>query len=105
MKVVDDLRRWLVNGRRGAVMLDLLEEVAAERPGGATLEAMEEIHQEALKRGIAARHLTSHTRHGNNQAGDGPRQTDPPSLTVTRRPGRSCRGGPVTVVAYPDRQA
>ena len=30
----------------------------------------------------AASHLTSHTRHGNNQAGDGPRQTDPPSLTV-----------------------
>jgi hypothetical protein len=30
----------------------------------------------------AASHLTSHTRHGDNQAGDGPRQTDPPSLTV-----------------------
>jgi hypothetical protein len=33
----------------------------------------------------AASHPTSHTRHGNNQAGDGPRQTDPPSLTVPRR--------------------
>ena len=41
-----------MNRRRGAVMLDLLEEVAAERPGGATLEAMEEIHEEALRRGI-----------------------------------------------------
>ena len=52
MKVVDEVRRWLMNRRRGAVMLDLLEEVAAERPGGATLEAMEEIHEEALRRGI-----------------------------------------------------
>jgi hypothetical protein len=25
-------------------------------------------------------------RHDEHQAGDGPRQTDPPSLTVTRRP-------------------
>ena len=32
----------------------------------------------------AASHQTSHTRHGDNQAGDGPRQTDPPSLTDTR---------------------
>ena len=32
----------------------------------------------------AASHPTSHTRHDDNQAGDGPRQTDPPSLTVTR---------------------
>ena len=32
----------------------------------------------------AASHPTSHTRHGDNQAGNGPRQTDPPSLTVTR---------------------
>jgi hypothetical protein len=30
----------------------------------------------------AARPLTSHTRHGDNQAGDGPRQTDYTSLTV-----------------------
>ena len=29
----------------------------------------------------AACHLTSHTRHGRHQAGNGPRQTDPPSLT------------------------
>jgi hypothetical protein len=35
----------------------------------------------AKARSTAARHLTSHTRHDNNQAGDGPRQTDPPSLT------------------------
>ena len=27
-------------------------------------------------------HLTSHTRHGDNQAGNNPRQTSPPSLTV-----------------------
>jgi len=27
----------------------------------------------------------SHTRHDDNQAGNGPRRTDPPSLTVTRR--------------------
>ena len=30
----------------------------------------------------AASHPMSHTRHDDNQAGDGPRQTDPPSLTV-----------------------
>ena len=30
----------------------------------------------------AASHPTSHTRHGDNQAGNGPRQTDPASLTV-----------------------
>jgi len=35
----------------------------------------------------AASHLTSHARHGDNQAGDGPRQTNTSSLTVTR----SCR--------------
>ena len=29
----------------------------------------------------AARHLTSHTPHNDNQADDRPRQTDPPSLT------------------------
>jgi hypothetical protein len=33
----------------------------------------------------AASHPTSHTRHGDNQAGSGPRWTDPASLTVTRR--------------------
>ena len=31
----------------------------------------------------AASHLTSHTRHGNNQAGNGPRRTGRPSLTVS----------------------
>jgi len=31
----------------------------------------------------AASHLTSHTRHGDNQAGNGPRRTDPPTLTVS----------------------
>ena len=30
----------------------------------------------------AAGPLTSHMRHDNNQPRDGPRQTDPPSLTV-----------------------
>jgi hypothetical protein len=30
----------------------------------------------------AASHPTSHTRHGDNQAGNEPRQTNPPSLTV-----------------------
>ncbi len=30
----------------------------------------------------AASHLTIHTRHGDNQAGNGPRQTDSASLTV-----------------------
>lgn len=30
----------------------------------------------------AASHLTSHTRHGDNQAGNNPRQTSTPSLTV-----------------------
>ena len=32
----------------------------------------------------AASHLTSHTRHDDNQAGNGSRQTNPPTLTVTR---------------------
>ena len=32
----------------------------------------------------AASHPTSHTRHGDNQAGNTLRQTSPPSLTVTR---------------------
>jgi hypothetical protein len=32
----------------------------------------------------AASHPTSHARHGYNQAGNHPRQTNPPSLTVTR---------------------
>jgi hypothetical protein len=32
----------------------------------------------------AASHQKSHTRHGDNQAGVGPRQTNPPSLTVNR---------------------
>ena len=32
----------------------------------------------------AASHPTSHTRHGDNQAGNHPRQTNPTSLTVTR---------------------
>jgi hypothetical protein len=32
----------------------------------------------------AANPLTSHTRHGDNQAGNNPRQTSPPSLTVSR---------------------
>ena len=32
----------------------------------------------------AASHPTSHTRHGDNQAGNGPRQTNPPTLTVPR---------------------
>jgi hypothetical protein len=31
----------------------------------------------------AASHLMSHRRHDDNQAGNGPRQTDQPSLTVT----------------------
>jgi hypothetical protein len=31
----------------------------------------------------AASHPTSHTRHGDNQAGNEPRQTNPPSLTDT----------------------
>jgi len=30
----------------------------------------------------AASHLTSHKRHGRHQAGNDPRQTNPPSLTV-----------------------
>src|SRR6266511_4656623 len=34
----------------------------------------------------AASPLTSHTRHGDNQAVNGPRQTNPPTLTVPRPP-------------------
>jgi hypothetical protein len=33
----------------------------------------------------AASRPTSHTRHGDNQAGNHPRQTNPTSLTVTQR--------------------
>jgi len=33
----------------------------------------------------AASHKKSHKRHDRHQAGNGPRQTDPPSLTVTGR--------------------
>src|SRR6266568_2013443 len=33
----------------------------------------------------AASHPTSHTRHGDNQAGNGPRQSHEPTLTVPRR--------------------
>src|SRR5947207_15813151 len=32
----------------------------------------------------AASHPTSHTRHDDNQAGNGPRQTNPTTLTVPR---------------------
>ena len=41
----------------------------------------------------AAGPWTSHMRHDEHQAGDGPRQTDPPSLTVPGqvRPGGSLR--------------
>jgi uncharacterized Zn-finger protein len=35
----------------------------------------------------AASHPTSHTRHGDNQAGNEPRQTNPPTLTVPRGAG------------------
>jgi hypothetical protein len=35
----------------------------------------------------AASHPMSHTRHDDNQAGNGPRQTDNASLTVTRARG------------------
>jgi hypothetical protein len=37
----------------------------------------------------AASHPMSHTRHDDNQARNGPRRTDPPSLTVTRDPRRA----------------
>jgi hypothetical protein len=36
-------------------------------------------------RHTAASHPTSHTRHGDNQADNSHRQTNPASLTVTRR--------------------
>jgi hypothetical protein len=42
------------------------------------------VHSEGTH--TAASHPTSHTRHGDNQAGEGLRQTNPPSLTVTRQP-------------------
>jgi hypothetical protein len=42
---------------------------------GATLKV-------AVSQQAAARHPTSHKRHDDNEAGDGPRQTDPPSRTV-----------------------
>jgi hypothetical protein len=40
----------------------------------------------------AASHPTSHARHGYNQAGNHPRQTNPPSLTVTRVTAGSVNG-------------
>jgi len=43
-----------------------------------------------------ASHPTSHTRHGDNQAGNHPRQTNPMSLTVPRT-GRGARGQTLTL--------
>ena len=52
MRPLDKVRGWSTNLRRGRVMLDLLEEVAAERPEGATSDTIGDIHQEALRRGV-----------------------------------------------------
>jgi hypothetical protein len=50
------------------------------RQTGAAVHARTDHSQGTLE---AAGHPTSHVRHGNNQAGDVPRQTNPASLTVT----------------------
>jgi hypothetical protein len=43
----------------------------------------------------AASHPTSHTRHGDNQAGNEPRQTNPPTLTdAPSRPTHLASGRP-----------
>jgi hypothetical protein len=58
----------------------LLIKPAAERQTGAAAHTRTDHSQGTHK---AASHMTSHTQHGDNQAGNEPRQTHPPSLTVT----------------------
>jgi hypothetical protein len=52
MRLVDKVRGWRTNVRRGRIMLDLIEEVAAEHLEGATADTMGAIHQVALRRGV-----------------------------------------------------
>jgi len=56
----------------------LIKPTAAHQAGVAALTQTN--HSEGTPK--AAGPQTSHMRHDEHQAGDGPRQTDPPSLTV-----------------------
>ncbi len=58
---------------------ELLIEASSGRQTGAAVHAWT-VHSEGTHE--AASHLTSHTRHGDNQTGERPRQTPSPSLTV-----------------------
>ena len=57
------------------------DQASSGRQTGAAAHARTDHSQGTHK---AASHPTSHTRHGDNQAGNTLRQTSPPSLTVTR---------------------
>jgi hypothetical protein len=62
----------------------LLIKPAAGRQTGAAAHTWT-VHSQGTH--VAASHPTSHTRHGDNQAGDTSRQTNPPSLTEARASG------------------
>jgi hypothetical protein len=55
------------------------DQASSERQTGAAAHARTD-HSQGTRE--AAKPLTSHTRHGNNQTGERPRQTNPPSLTA-----------------------
>jgi len=55
------------------------DQASSGRQAGVAAHAQTD-HSEGTPK--AAGPLTSHMRHDNNQPRDGPRQTDPPSLTV-----------------------
>src|SRR5437764_2909054 len=57
------------------------DQASSGRQTGAAAHARTDHSQGTHK---AASHPTSHTRHGDNQAGERPRQTPSPSLTVTQ---------------------
>jgi hypothetical protein len=65
------------------------DQANSERQTGAALPPGRIIRKGTHK---AASHPTSHKRHGDNQAGNEPRQTDAPSLTVTRVQAGVCAG-------------
>jgi hypothetical protein len=71
----------------------LLIKPASERQTGAAAHTQTD-HSQGTH--TAASHLTSHTLHGDSQAGDGPGQADPPSLTVARDQSNENSGGRMT---------
>src|SRR5947207_12745721 len=57
------------------------DQASSGRPAGAAAHTQTN-HSQGTH--TAASHPTSHTRHDDNQAGNGPRQTNPTTLTVPR---------------------